>query len=800
MTDVSRRKFIQLTVLGSAVAAAGCDPKNLSRYDPRIYKAEVTGQYGGYDNRVLPYVNQPDGYQDGVPQYFATVCQMCPAGCGLFVRTVGGRAHQVQGNPTHPVSGGKICSRGVGSLQHLYSPDRLRFPALRGERPGQPQTSDWETVLARTAQAIQGARRRVAILTDGAIMSKQPTLMGLIRQFAGAAGASVTAFSLVDDAPWRAAARTVYGKDQMPAYLLDQADYLLAFSADFLDIGPSQVYYNRLFGEFRQGPRRVQGQHGKFVYIGPRMNATAAKADVWLPCNPGTEQIVAQALRHGLDKTQTSLADAAQASGLSVKQLEDVIAGLAAAGARAVAIGGGSILSQPDATQAMTAIEQLNVQVGSECVGFGASAIPLAPHGPSYAKQMQTLVKAIQAGRVGALLILGRANPVFALPPSFGFADALARVPFVASLTPYQDDTTAHAHALLPTRTFLEDWGDDIPGVLPAGAIVATLRQPVINPQFVTDSAGLAPEQYAHDLVPWMDTRPLGELLMEIARRIGKPLPDADMRAAVRRTWAGLGQADLAAPGTDNDPAWIAALGKGGVWKQGAVVPAVPKAAVTTAIAAASPAAPAPTAEPGAYALYLYPQTYWGDGRHANLGWSQEIPDPMTMAVWNSWVEINLQEAMHLGIRTGDIVRITGPHGSVEAPAVPTPGLHPGVVAMPIGQGHQEMGRNASGRGTNPLAVLDTSTDTQTGALAYGAAQVKIQKVKSAESGYNGKETLVLIEDRPGGAEPDAVKDLIHTTAKEWKQAKPVTGAPQSGGSIFHRSGENKGYSTPGAD
>ncbi len=294
-----------------------------------------------------------------------------------------------------------------------------------------------------------------------------------------------------------------------------------------------------------------------------------------------------------------------------------------------------------------------------------------------------------------------------------------------------------------------------------------------------------------------MDTRGLGDVLLDIARRVGTPLADADTRAAVRRTWAGLKQANLAATGTDNDPAWINALGIGGFWKQGAVVPA----------AGRLPAPQCRTCSPPRPPRARMPCTCshrptTGTGGTRTLAGRKKIADPMTMAVWNSWVEINLQEAMRLGIRTGDIVRVTGPGGSVEAPAVPTPGLHPQVIAMPIGQGHTAMGRNASGRGTNPLAMLAANVDTQTGALAYGGAQVKIQKVKSAQSGYNGAETLVLIQDRPGGAEPDAVKDLIHTTAKEWKQAKPVTGAPQAEGSIFHRGGavKNQGYNDPGGD
>ncbi len=139
MTEISRRKFIQLTVVGSAVAASGCRP--LSRYQPGLYRAEVTGQYGGYDNRVYPYLNQPDGLMDGVPQYFATVCRMCPAGCGLFVRTMGGRAVKIEGNPAHPVNRGKTCARGQAALQHLYNPDRLRWPVFHAKR-GATETKD----------------------------------------------------------------------------------------------------------------------------------------------------------------------------------------------------------------------------------------------------------------------------------------------------------------------------------------------------------------------------------------------------------------------------------------------------------------------------------------------------------------------------------------------------------------------------------------------------------------------------------------------------------------------------------
>lgn len=190
------------------------------------------------------------------------------------------------------------------------------------------------------------------------------------------------------------------------------------------------------------------------------------------------------------------------------------------------------------------------------------------------------------------------------------------------------------------------------------------------------------------------------------------------------------------------------------------------------------------------FSLQLFPHIYWTDGRHSNLTWMQECADPMTSAVWNNWAEINLQTAEKMGIRTGDILRLTTAHGYIDVPAVPSPGIHPNVIAMPIGQGHTRYGADTTRQGSNPLSIIDATADAQTGALAYNATTVQVQKLRSAEDGYHPElDTLVLTQDRPGGQEPEAVQDLIHTTAKEWKQAKPVTGAPQAAGSIFTREG-----------
>ena len=117
-----------------------------------------------------------------------------------------------------------------------------------------------------------------------------------------------------------------------------------------------------------------------------------------------------------------------------------------------------------------------------------------------------------------------------------------------------------------------------------------------------------------------------------------------------------------------------------------------------------------------------------GAGRGANKAWLQETPDPMTTVAWQTWVEINPKTALDLGLKDDDVVRVISPAGEVEAIVYLYHGVPWDVVAMPVGRGHQNYGRFAKDFGSNPIQLLVPAVNEETGALAWGATRVKLEK------------------------------------------------------------------------
>src|SRR5512143_2863759 len=144
-TKISRRKFLQVGATGAVAAVlAGCMPR----------QAVV----------LEPYVTPPEEQLAGQATWYASTCRQCPAGCGIVVRVMNGRAVKIEGNVEHPLNRGKLCARGQAGLQLLYNPDRLAGPMRQAKRGSRQYSAlAWNEGLNLLAAKLQEAGKGVAI-------------------------------------------------------------------------------------------------------------------------------------------------------------------------------------------------------------------------------------------------------------------------------------------------------------------------------------------------------------------------------------------------------------------------------------------------------------------------------------------------------------------------------------------------------------------------------------------------------------------------------------------------------------
>ena len=716
---MDRRRFLKVTaVTGAGAALASCG--------------------GGVENQIVRFIPDDD-IVPGVATWKPSICPVCAAGCGLSVRVMDADvdvvrdgqkgvvraavAKKLEGRADHPVNQGRLCARGQAAIQITYHPDRIRHPLKRtGARGvGQFEEVSWDAAIGElTAQldALRESGRPRALAFAGRRRTgRRDELVDLFLQRFGAGPA--TGSDVFDEAVLRRANALAFGREQLPTFDLANSRFVLSFGADFLGTWHSPVAQAVAYGQMRQG---TAGVRGALAQVEARMSLTGASADWWIPARPGTEGAVALGLAHVILKEGLARAEAAGRAGTLVAGWTaglvewtparvEAITGVPAARVEelarrfgrtrpAVAMVGGAALAHTNALSTAVAVNALNALVGSVGTPGGVHFTPVAaPRGTDRPRTIATLASEILAGSASPIevLLLDEGNPVFTSPPAWRVKAALERVPFIASFGSFIDETSVLADLILPDHTFLEAWTDAAPE---AGALAAAVD--------------VAPPA----MRPLHATRATGDVLLDVSRRLRKPL-------APPLPWKTMEEM-LAAP---REAAAAARTSP-------AVAPA--RAAVEFSEARFDGSA-------ADFPLHLLPYAsiQFGDGSTAHLPWLQEMPDPMTSAMWSNWIEVNPVTAQRLGLASGDMVEVTSSQGSVRAPVVITPGIAPDVVAMPVGQGHETFTRYSSGRGSNPLAILAPLSEPETGALAWAATRVKLTRI----AGGNGELILFAGSD-----------------------------------------------------
>lgn len=697
MAEFRRRDFLKMIGLAGATAATeGC--------------SEAT-------RKLIPYVIPPEDIVPGKATWYATTCRECPAGCGMLAKNRDGRIIKVEGNPLHPVSGGKLCPRGQASLQHLYNPDRFHGPLRRVKRDAF-ESMDWEQGEELLAQSLReliasGRGERILFLTDLNIGALNDLATLWLAEMGQATGPIL--YEPFGYEPLKRANQLVFGYDGIPHYRIDRTDFLISFGAPLLETWLSNLEYARQFGEFHS----VMDKGKKpFVYVGPRLSITANNADLWITVKPGHEYLVALGLlksildnnlipslpsdqRAYLDSItrQWSLETITEKTG--VHQAEILrIARMFSGASAPLAISEGLGLSGPNATETALAANLLcTIKPGT------AAAIDFTQKS-SYSRvsplnEMKDITERMRRGEIDLLLVY-RANPAFTLPQSWDFTGSLKRVPRIVSFTSVVDETNEFAHLILPVNTPYESWGDYSPrdGVL-------GLMQPLMGPVF--------------------NTKQPGDVLLSVGKKVKgeSRFPWKDFYEFLQDSWER--KRRIIAPDTPYDTFWQDAVMRGGIWEESR-----PDVVTLTARPSRSLSFPVPDSVQdlkSGYPFTCYPTIQLFDGREANLPWIQEFPDPITQTTWGGWVEIHPDLARDLGIRKGDLLRIRSAGGLVEAPANPNYSVPPGTLAMPLGQGHSHYGRYATGLPGNPMHLFPPDLDPSSGGLLNPIYTVTMEKL-----------------------------------------------------------------------
>jgi anaerobic selenocysteine-containing dehydrogenase len=702
--EISRRDFLKIAGVSAAATAVltGCGPA--SRYVVRE-----------------PYAQMPEYTYNGQSTYYATTCRECPAGCGIIVRTMQGRALKVEGNQHHPVNQGKTCSRGQAALQGLYNPDRIQNPLKQAER-GSGSFSDlvWDEAIALVKESLGSNQPdEIAFLIGLAPDHLYDLVVEITRALNapapyryGAQGMFEGRVTLIE------ASKRLFASASLPFFDLANADVTFSFGANFLETYLSPVAYSRGFAQMRRGR---PGRRGYLVQFEPRLSQTAAVADEWIPLAPGTEGNVALALGRlvaekrggvipnaylGVDVTAT-----AETAGVSEETLRR-LATIFAEAEHSLAIPGGAALGQSNGLEAAQAVLAMNILVGNLGKPGGIFLTPLSAVDterslrPNSLQEVNELISRMREGKVKVLLVHGT-NPVFELPDALGFESALANVPLVISFASFPDETAMLSDYILPDHTGLESWGYQR-NLTGGDRPVISGAQPVVR--------------------PYNNTRATADVLLAAVQAIGGILatsvPYKDEVEYIEQILLPLVKEN----GSLNAPeikTFMTQFQQYGGWWTAQAGLDIPAAQVDLS-QPLNPVQPEFGGE-GEFYLHTFLSPILGDGTGANKPWLQETPDPTTTVMWNSWVEINPAAAEELGLKDDDVVRIISPSGEVEAVIYRYPAIRPDTIAIPFGQGHTAYGRYAQERGVNPAHLFGLKINGA-GDLAFGASKVKIEK------------------------------------------------------------------------
>jgi anaerobic selenocysteine-containing dehydrogenase len=710
-------------------------------------------------------------------------CTLCEAMCGLVLETDGGRVVSVRGDAEDPFSRGHICPKGVALGDVHADPDRLRQPMRRTSAGW--RAIPWDEALDEATQRLRAVQREhgrdaVAVYQGNPTVHNYGTLLfapGFVRALGTRNRFSATS---VDQLPHHVAAYSMFGHQLLiPIPDLDRTDFFLVLGANPAVSNGSLMSAPDAAGRIKAIRRRG----GIVVVIDPRRTETAALADRHHFIRPGTDALLLMALLHvvfaegldrpgrlagfteGVDAARAAVAElsperAAAATGIAADDIRALARAFAAAPS-AVCYGRCGVSTQEFGGLAHWLINLLNLVTGNLD----------RPGGAMFTRPAVDVLKQTRRGSVGRFrsrvrglpefggelpvatlaeeiltpgpgqvraVVTSAGNPVLSTPNGAQLDRALAGLDFMVSVDFYLNETTRHAHLILPPTSPLEHDHYDL----------AFYTLAVRNAAKYSPAVFPAPAGALHD---W-------QIFLGLQRRLERGTRARLKHAALGRLKPH-GMLDL---GLRTGPygAGLNPFGGGLSLRRlrrhphgmdlGALHPALPARLFTPS--GKIDAAPAPLLADVDRLRARLAESEAQGAAAADGGFDLLLIGRRQLRGNNSWMHnyprlmkgrerctllLHPADAAARGIVDGAMVRLGSRAGSVDVPAEVSDEVMPGVVSLPHGFGHGRPGIGTAVAAAHPGASVNDVTDDRfldalTGNAALNGVPVRVEAVSAA--------------------------------------------------------------------
>jgi len=625
--SLSRRSFVKL--MAASMALSGVTFAGCRRLP---------------EERMAPFAARPEGWIPGTTITYASMDELAGVAVPTLVQAYDGRPIKLDGR--HGDKPGGSTPQLQARVLEMYDPERSRW-VYRNDGNGRLTRSDWAEFAgaldAVLANHPDGAT--VGVLTE---FSSSPTAARLKQKIAEKyPQLRMYQYEPINRDNAIAGAELAFGRALRPQYDLTRADVIACFDDDLIGMHPNGTGHARDWAQRRRSVDDDTPTMNRLYAAESTMTLTGSVADERLPIPSSQVSSVLMVLARRLGVSNVgsaTLPPPVEARGGGnlidpqrwVAKLADDLQ--AAAGRSVVTVG----LNQPPAVHALA--HAINAHLGNLGRNKPVAFIEeFAPHAAM--DDIHRLAADIDAGDLSTLLILG-GNPAYDAPADLDFPALLRRLDTVATLSLYTTETSALSDWHLPLAHPLTSWGDG------RGWDGTTyLRQPQIEPLYA------------------------GRSEIELLGMIAEDSP-TDGYALTRQTFS-----DASA---FPEPAWKQALSAGEI--DGSAAPVV-----SASIQGDAGSHATAYRQPDGYELTFQPSRQVYDGRFANNAWLQEMPEPLTKMTWGNALLVNIHDADEMGVKTGDVVRLSVNNAEVDVPVYPMPGQARRSIAIALGFGRQRV-------------------------------------------------------------------------------------------------------------